>query len=234
MHITAIDQGMLGADAIVAGSPAHRRRRGLRPAAAGQRRRRRLLLRRRRLEPGHLPRGLQPRRGARRPVVFVCENNQWAISTPIAAVDRACADIADRAAGYGFPGERRRRQRRAGGARGRRAGRGAGALGRGPDADRGQDLPHHAPLRGDAEDDRDPDGARRVARRATRSSRLGAHAATTPASPSADGSRSSRRGAQARGGATRSSSRWRRRSPDPAPRSTTSTRRRLDAAGRLS
>ena len=36
-------------------------------------------------------------------VVFVCENNQWAISTPISAVTRV-DDIAVRAAGYGFPG----------------------------------------------------------------------------------------------------------------------------------
>ena len=38
------------------------------------------------------------------PVVFVCENNQWAISTPVSA-SIAVPDIADRAAGYGFPGE---------------------------------------------------------------------------------------------------------------------------------
>jgi len=37
------------------------------------------------------------------PVVYVCENNQWAISTPVAAATRI-SDIADRAAGYGFPG----------------------------------------------------------------------------------------------------------------------------------
>jgi pyruvate dehydrogenase E1 component alpha subunit len=37
------------------------------------------------------------------PVVFVCENNQWAISTPAAASTRI-ENIADRAAGYGFPG----------------------------------------------------------------------------------------------------------------------------------
>jgi len=37
------------------------------------------------------------------PVIFVCENNQWAISTPVAAATRI-ANIADRAAGYGFAG----------------------------------------------------------------------------------------------------------------------------------
>jgi TPP-dependent pyruvate/acetoin dehydrogenase alpha subunit len=37
------------------------------------------------------------------PAVFICENNQWALSTP---TDRQFAidDIADRAAGYGIPG----------------------------------------------------------------------------------------------------------------------------------
>ena len=37
------------------------------------------------------------------PAVFVCENNEWAISTPAAASTRI-ANIADRAAGYGIPG----------------------------------------------------------------------------------------------------------------------------------
>ena len=66
MHITAMDKGMLGADAIVAGSSAiavgaaH----GLR--LQGTRRRRPLLLRRRRGQPGDPARGLQPRRRARR------------------------------------------------------------------------------------------------------------------------------------------------------------------------
>jgi pyruvate dehydrogenase E1 component alpha subunit len=37
------------------------------------------------------------------PAVFICENNEWAISTPAAASTRI-TNIADRAAGYGFPG----------------------------------------------------------------------------------------------------------------------------------
>ena len=36
-------------------------------------------------------------------VVFVVENNQWGLSTP-AGDQYACADLADRAAGYGMPG----------------------------------------------------------------------------------------------------------------------------------
>ena len=38
------------------------------------------------------------------PVVFLCENNQWAISVPMS--QQVGGRIADRAAGYGFPGVR--------------------------------------------------------------------------------------------------------------------------------
>jgi TPP-dependent pyruvate/acetoin dehydrogenase alpha subunit len=42
--------------------------------------------------------------GVRRlPVVFVCDNNQYAYSTP-PQLEYACANLADRAAGYGFEG----------------------------------------------------------------------------------------------------------------------------------
>src|SRR5262249_58378601 len=37
------------------------------------------------------------------PAIFVCENNEWAISTPASASTRV-QHIAERAAGYGFPG----------------------------------------------------------------------------------------------------------------------------------
>src|SRR5690554_4853169 len=37
------------------------------------------------------------------PVIFLCQNNQYAISVPIAK-QVACESIADRAKGYGFPG----------------------------------------------------------------------------------------------------------------------------------
>jgi pyruvate dehydrogenase E1 component alpha subunit len=37
------------------------------------------------------------------PAVFVCNNNQWAISTPLSAQTRA-ASLADKAVGYGIPG----------------------------------------------------------------------------------------------------------------------------------
>jgi pyruvate dehydrogenase E1 component alpha subunit len=39
------------------------------------------------------------------PVVFVCNNNQWAISTPLHAQTRA-ESLADKAVGYGMPGVR--------------------------------------------------------------------------------------------------------------------------------
>jgi pyruvate dehydrogenase E1 component alpha subunit len=41
----------------------------------------------------------------RAPVVLVCNNNQWAISTPLSAQTRA-ESLADKAAGYGMPGVR--------------------------------------------------------------------------------------------------------------------------------
>lgn len=41
----------------------------------------------------------------RAPVVFLCTNNQWAISTPYAK-QTAAAAIVDKAVGYGLPGER--------------------------------------------------------------------------------------------------------------------------------
>lgn len=40
----------------------------------------------------------------RAPVLFFCENNQWAISVPLR--EQVAGRIADRAAGYGFPGVR--------------------------------------------------------------------------------------------------------------------------------
>jgi pyruvate dehydrogenase E1 component alpha subunit len=38
------------------------------------------------------------------PVIFICQNNQWAISTPVSK--QTAGTIADRAAGYGFTGVR--------------------------------------------------------------------------------------------------------------------------------
>ena len=61
----------------------------------------------------------------RAPVVLFCNNNGWAISTPVSAQTRAEA-LVDKAAGYGMPGHPRRRRRRARGATRRRARRSRG------------------------------------------------------------------------------------------------------------
>jgi pyruvate dehydrogenase E1 component alpha subunit len=63
------------------------------------------VLRRRRHQRGRLPRGRQLRRRDARAVVLFCNNNQWAISTPLSAQTAAEA-LVDKAAGYGMPGVR--------------------------------------------------------------------------------------------------------------------------------
>jgi TPP-dependent pyruvate/acetoin dehydrogenase alpha subunit len=103
MHITAMEKGMLGADAIVAGSSALAV-----GAAYGLRLQGRDSVVVCFFGDGGANQGILHEAcnlGAvlDAPVVFVCENNQWAISTPAAASTRI-GDIAIRAAGYGFPG----------------------------------------------------------------------------------------------------------------------------------
>jgi acetoin:2,6-dichlorophenolindophenol oxidoreductase subunit alpha len=103
MHITAIGHGMLGADAIVAGSvgiavgAAHamriRGRDGVVVSFFGDGASNQGIFH----EAANLAAVLDAA------VVFVCENNEWAISTPVRAATRI-ENIADRAAGYGFPG----------------------------------------------------------------------------------------------------------------------------------
>ena len=75
------------------------------------------------------------------PMVFVCDNNQWAYSTPT-HLEYAVEHLADRAQALRLRGRRRRRHRRA-----RRLPRGEardreGTPGRRPDADRVPDAPH--------------------------------------------------------------------------------------------
>ena len=103
MHITAMEHGMLGADAIVGGSSAL----GVGAAYAlrlqgkdavvvvffGDGASNQGLFH----EAANLASVLSV------PVVFVCENNQFAISTPVQR-STSVPDIAVRAAGYGFPG----------------------------------------------------------------------------------------------------------------------------------
>ena len=59
------------------------------------------------------------------PVLFVCENNQFATEVPFAYATRN-TDVAERARSYGMPGVDGRRQRRAGGHRGGRGRRSSG------------------------------------------------------------------------------------------------------------
>ncbi len=103
MHITAMDHGMLGADGIVGGS--HAISVG---AAYGSR-----LLGRESVvacffgdgasSEGSLHEACNLAAVLNAPVVFVCENNQWALSTPV-ETQNTIKDVAVRAAGYGFPG----------------------------------------------------------------------------------------------------------------------------------
>jgi TPP-dependent pyruvate/acetoin dehydrogenase alpha subunit len=104
MHITAMGHGMLGADAIVAGSLAMavgaayglrlQGKNGVVVAFFGDGAAQQGIFH----EAANLASVLDA------PVVFVCENNQWAISTPISCAIKI-ENIAERAAGYGFPGE---------------------------------------------------------------------------------------------------------------------------------
>ena len=104
MHITALRHGMLGADAIVAGSVA---------IAAGAAYALRLqgsdavvvsFFGDGASNQGIFHEAANLASVLAAPVIFVCENNQWAISMPIQQAINV-EDIATRAAGYGFPGE---------------------------------------------------------------------------------------------------------------------------------
>ena len=104
MHITAMRHGMLGADAIVAGSVA---------IATGAAYALRLQGRESVVvsffgdgaaNQGVLHEAANLASVLKAPVIFVCENNQWAISMPIQDAINV-EDIAIRAEGYGFPGE---------------------------------------------------------------------------------------------------------------------------------
>jgi TPP-dependent pyruvate/acetoin dehydrogenase alpha subunit len=103
MHITAMEKGMLGADAIVAASS---------PMAVGAGYGLRLQGRDNVVlcffgdgasNQGVLHEACNLGAVLSAPVVFICENNEWAISTSVTASTRI-EDIAVRAAGYGFPG----------------------------------------------------------------------------------------------------------------------------------
>ena len=126
------------------GPAARRRGRHRRPDARLGRRR---VLRRRRHQPGRRQRGDRVRRELPdAPVVFFCQNNQWAISEPVGRQSRA--PLADRARRLRHPERPGRRQRRA--RQRTRSPRGASTRARArrrPDVHRGLHVPdgraHH-------------------------------------------------------------------------------------------
>ena len=84
-------------------APGRGRLRARLPHPRGAARRGRLV-RRGRIGARRRSRGDEPSPASRRlPVVFVCDNNQWAYSTPT-HLEYACEHLADRAAAYGFDG----------------------------------------------------------------------------------------------------------------------------------
>lgn len=103
MHITDTSHGMLGADGIVAGST------GIAVGAAfGERLRGSDAVVACFFGDGAINQGLFHEAANLAAVlglgvVFVCENNQWALSTPLSAA-LPIPQIASRAAAYGFPG----------------------------------------------------------------------------------------------------------------------------------
>ena len=104
MHITAMRHGMLGADAIVAGSVAIAT-----GAAYALRLQGKDAVVVSFFGDGASNQGIFHEAAnlasvLAAPVIYVCENNQWAISTPFRDAVNV-PDIAVRAAGYGFPGE---------------------------------------------------------------------------------------------------------------------------------
>ena len=109
------------------------------------------VLRRRRDLRGRVPRGRElRRRDAGAASILFCNNNQWAISTPLSA-QTAAPTLADKAIGYGMPGAAGGRRRRARRLRGDARGGRAGARRRRADVHRGGHLP-----RGAARDRRRP------------------------------------------------------------------------------
>jgi TPP-dependent pyruvate/acetoin dehydrogenase alpha subunit len=103
MHITAISKGMLGADAVVGGSLALAVGAAYGSTLRGHDRVAVAFFGDGASNQGAFHEASNLAAVLDAPVVFVCENNQWAISTPIEAAIRV-EHIASRADSYGFPG----------------------------------------------------------------------------------------------------------------------------------
>ena len=134
-------------DRLRDGHPARRRGRHRRARA---RRRRHRLLRRRRDRQGDVNEAFVFASVHNAPVVFFCQNNQWAISEPIERQTRI--PLYQRAAGFGFPGVRVDGNDVLAVLRGDQGRAGPRARGQRPDAHRGVHLPD-----GRAHDLRRPD-----------------------------------------------------------------------------
>ena len=143
MHIADFSRGMLGANAIVGGGIALATGAGLASSVRGSGQVAVAFFGDGAANQGVLHESLNLAAIWKLPVLYVCENNGFAESTP-AAYATSVPDIASRAVAYGIPGvvadgaDVRRGVRRCA-----RRGR-PSACGRGPDAARGQDVP---PLR---------------------------------------------------------------------------------------
>ena len=103
MHIADFSRGMLGANAIVGGGIALATGAALAAAVTGDGRVAVAFFGDGAANQGVFSESLNLASIWRLPVVFVCENNGWAESTPV-AYSTSVADIAERATGYGIPG----------------------------------------------------------------------------------------------------------------------------------
>ena len=103
MHIADFSRGMLGANAIVGGGIALATGAALAADVTGDGRVAVAFFGDGAANQGVFHESLNLAAIWRLPVVFVCENNGWAESTPV-AYSTSVADIAQRAAGYGIPG----------------------------------------------------------------------------------------------------------------------------------
>lgn len=103
MHIADFSRGMLGANAIVGGGISLAVGAALAAQTLGDRRVAVTFFGDGASSQGILHESMNLAAVWKLPVVFVCENNGWAESTPVGYAV-SVADVADRAAGYGIPG----------------------------------------------------------------------------------------------------------------------------------